>query len=269
MNYSPSNGNYQDSDCYGPFPSFNEAFSYMSKHLPNPGAWSKDITGRKNPPKRAPNGSPVKHVMAPRKRKAAITVDQKFSVGDMVTVQMRVVDRDTGRKVWMDVKKKIINVFPPTFSGSDWQYMVQDINVPDIVSTVTQDVLLAQNEPTMNKTASLEKAWGRPIYGAFRVRVPVVQADIDMQVRSLRKPQAPTKVPTVIVEGILRFKLGGGERVAVIVQFDVIRDAMGDIISNVTARGLAGVQVSYVLEPIIRPLLPLIAAQAVREGLLQ
>lgn len=269
MNYSPSNGDYQDSDCYGPFPSFKEAFAYMSKHLPNPGAWSKDITGRKSPPKRAPNGSAVKHV-APRKRKAAASDDRKFSVGDVVTVPVQFVERNTGRKVWQDVKKKILNVYPPTFSGSDWQYSVQDINAPDTVSTVTQESLLAQNEPT-NKTANLEEAWGAPVYryGAFSVRVPAIRADIDMQVRSLRRPQTPTRVPRVIVEGILRFKIGIGERAAIIVQFDVVQDDTGYLIDNVEAKGLTGVQVDYVLGAIIGPLLPMITARAVEEGLLQ
>ena len=65
MNYAPLvGGNYKASDTYGPFKSFKEAQDYMKLHLPNPGGWAKDATGKQLPPRRAPNGHPVKSPQA-------------------------------------------------------------------------------------------------------------------------------------------------------------------------------------------------------------
>ena len=109
----------------------------------------------------------------------------------------------------------------------------------------------------------------RSVQGAFRVRVPMIPTDIDMMVRSIRPPQTPYSVPAASVEGIVRFKIGqAGNRVAAIINFDIIQDSQGELITNVTARGLTGVQVSYLLEPILVPLLPQIVAQAVAQGFL-
>lgn len=62
MNYAPfTGGNFKSSDCFGPFKTFQVAFAYLKAHLPNPGGWAKDASGKKPIPRRAPNGHPVKH----------------------------------------------------------------------------------------------------------------------------------------------------------------------------------------------------------------
>lgn len=186
MNFSLLDEEYDNSDTYGPFPSFKAALDFMKLKLPNPGGWAKDPRGKKLPPKKSPSGRRVKHPPKPK----------------------------------------------------------------------------VEEKPMQPKTA-------RSVQGAFRVRVPMIPTDIDMMVRSIRPPQTPYSVPAASVEGIVRFKIGqAGNRVAAIINFDIIQDSQGELITNVTARGLTGVQVSYLLEPILVPLLPQIVAQAVAQGFL-
>jgi len=70
MNYAPKiGGDYNNSNTYGPFPSFKAAFEYMTENLTHPGAWSKDPSGKERVPVKAPNGHKVKK--PPTKSKTA------------------------------------------------------------------------------------------------------------------------------------------------------------------------------------------------------
>lgn len=54
-------GTYEDSITYGPFPSEKECESYLD-NFSNPGSFYTDDSGKKPPPTKSPNGSPVERV---------------------------------------------------------------------------------------------------------------------------------------------------------------------------------------------------------------
>jgi hypothetical protein len=55
----PGDGDYEDSITYGPFPSQEAADAYLTGHFSNPGVFSEDDSGKRAPPTKSPNGSPV------------------------------------------------------------------------------------------------------------------------------------------------------------------------------------------------------------------
>jgi hypothetical protein len=55
---NPNDGSYEDSVTYGPFNNENEVDQYLLKHS-NPGSFYTDSSGKRPPPIKSPNGSPV------------------------------------------------------------------------------------------------------------------------------------------------------------------------------------------------------------------
>ena len=81
-------GDYEDSDTYGPFPSFDNAYDFLHRNFANPGGFNEDKSGRKPAPRRSPRGTPVinpaqwggRWRVASRylqRRRAAVTEGQK------------------------------------------------------------------------------------------------------------------------------------------------------------------------------------------------
>ena len=55
---------YEEANTYGPFSSQEQAMDYLD-NFSNPGGWSEDDSGKRQPPTKSPNGSPVQ---SPRAR---------------------------------------------------------------------------------------------------------------------------------------------------------------------------------------------------------
>lgn len=55
-------GEYEDSDCFGPFDSEEECLDYLN-NFSNPGGYDIDDSGRMQPPTKSPNGSKVQRPM--------------------------------------------------------------------------------------------------------------------------------------------------------------------------------------------------------------